>query len=55
MKARITCFISLIKLLFSVKEKDDTQSAYVYFNFFHETVPSHNSSQFFFKAEKPLS
>ena len=24
------------------KEKDDTQSVYVYFNFFHETVNSHN-------------
>ena len=24
------------------KEKDDIRSAYVYFNFFHETVNSHN-------------
>ena len=38
MKARKTCFISLIKLLFF----DDIQSAYVYFNFFHETLNSHN-------------
>ena len=39
-----TCFISFIKLLVSVrnKEKDDIRSTYVYFNFFHETVHSHN-------------
>ena len=30
MKAQITCFISLIKLLFRLtKEKDDIQSAYI--------------------------
>ena len=30
-------------IIFSLnKENDDIQSAYVYFNFFHETVNSHN-------------
>ena len=44
MKARRTCFISFMKLLFSIlnKEKYDIRSAYVYFNFFLETVNSHN-------------
>ena len=32
------------KIIFRLnKEKDNIRSAYVYFNFFHETVNSHNS------------
>ena len=45
MKERITCFISLIKLLFFALTKRKTiyeARIYVYFNFFHETVNSHN-------------
>ena len=45
MKARRTCFISFIKLLFSVltkRIKDDIRNTYVYYNFFHETVNSYN-------------
>ena len=40
MKERRTYFISFIKLIFSVLTK--VQSVYAYFNFFHETVNSHN-------------
>ena len=47
MKARITCFMfSFIKLLFSVltkRIKDDYDARMsIYFNFFHQTVNSHN-------------
>ena len=42
MKARGTGFISFIKLLFSVLTKRKMICMYVYFNFFHETVNSHN-------------
>ena len=36
-------FYFFYKLIFRLnKEKDDIRSAYVYFNFFHETVTSHN-------------
>ena len=43
MKAQRTCFITFIKL-FSVltKKKTSIQSPNVYFNFFNETVNSHN-------------
>ena len=34
-------FYKIIVFGFS-KEKDDIRNAYVYFNFFHETVTSHN-------------
>ena len=29
-------------IFFRLKEKDDMRNAYVYFNFFHDTVNSHN-------------
>ena len=35
-------FLYKIIILRRNKEKDDIRSAYVYFNFFHETVNSHN-------------
>ena len=44
-KARRTCFIYFIKLLFSVLTKKKTIyeiRIHVYFNFFHKTVSSHN-------------
>ena len=47
-KARRTCFISFIKLLFSFLTKSKiktmiyTKSVCVYFNFFHERVNFHN-------------
>ena len=42
--ARKACFISFLKLLFSVltKRKTTYEARMVYFNFFHETVNSHN-------------
>ena len=42
-KAQITCFISFYKIIFRRnKEKGDLRSAYVYFNFIHQTVNSPN-------------